>query len=144
VRTRSLVAALATLVALACVVVGRSVGLPDFKATYEVLVFPREANGNVASIRVLKGPDAGLGAAAVAVDPGRDLLVVAGGGGGRDSGTFFRIFNRTDQGNVKPKSVIGGPKSGLRSLGGPFAVYPPKGWIVVTDRGEGGLASELL
>ncbi len=110
----------------------------------EVLVFPREANGNVAPIRVLKGPDTQLGASAVAVDPVRNLLVVAGSGryGGDEAGSRFLIFNRTDQGNVKPKAMIGGPKSGFQSLSGPFTVYPPKGWIIAGDRGEEELASD--
>jgi hypothetical protein len=47
------------------------------------------------------------------------------------------IFNRTDQGNVKPKATIGGPKSMLGSLGGPFAIYAPKGEILVSIRGAG-------
>jgi len=100
-----------------------------------VLVYPREANGNVAPIRVLNGPDTGLGASAVAIDPVRNLLIVAGSN--RRDTTRFRIFNRTDQGNVKPKAVIGGPKSGFLNLSGPFSVYPAKGWIMAGDRGPG-------
>ncbi|MEE8176391.1 MAG: hypothetical protein V3T65_00170 [Acidobacteriota bacterium] len=105
-----------------------------------VLVYPREGNGNVAPIRAIEGPDTQLGAGAVAVDPVNNLLVVAGGG--RD-GPRFLIFNRTDQGNVKPKAIIGGPKSGFRRLGGPITVYPPKGWIIASDRGQGGLVSDV-
>ncbi len=105
-----------------------------------VLVYPREGNGNVAPIRALEGPDTQLGAGAVAVDPLNNVLVVAGGGRG---GSRFLIFNRTDQGNVKPKAIIGGPKSGFRRLGGPFTVYPPKGWIIASDRGQGGLVSDI-
>ena len=43
----------------------------------------------------------------------------------------------------KPLRVIGGPKSGL-SVSGPFAVYPPRRWIVTGNRGAGGgeMASE--
>ena len=100
-----------------------------------VLVFSRDGNGNVAPLRILQGPDTQLGASAVAVDPVHDLLIV--GGQQRRSGTRLLIFNRTDQGNVKPKAVIGGPKSGIIDLGGPFAVYPPKGEIIVSVRGGG-------
>ena len=106
-----------------------------------VLVFGREANGNVAPIRVLQGPDTQLGGNAVAGDPIHNVMVVAGQY--RREGVRFRIFGRTDEGNVKPRRVIGGPQSGFRDLSGPFAVYPPKGWIVAGDRGEGGLASNL-
>ena len=70
------------------------------------------------------------------MDPVNNLLVVVGG-------REFRIFNRTDQGDAKPKAVIGGPKSGFHGLGGPFVVYPPKGWIIATVRGgDGELASD--
>ncbi len=105
-----------------------------------LLVYPKEGNGNVAPIRTIEGPDTQLGAGAVAVDPVNNVVVVGGGGRG---GARFLIFNRTDQGNVKPKAIIGGPKSGFRRLGGPFTVYPPKGWIIASDRGQGGLVSDI-
>lgn len=112
----------------------------------KILVYPRDANGDVAPLRVLQGPDTQLGASAVAVDPLHNVLVVAGQGPGRTEATGgggrFLIFNRTDQGNVKPKGVIGGPKSGFQSLSGPFTLYPPKGWIIAGDRGPG-TASEM-
>ena len=106
-----------------------------------VLVFSREGNGNVAPIRVIKGPDTQLGASALAVDPVHDLLVV--GGSVRGAGTRLLIFNRTDQGNVKPKAMIGGPKSGLTHLGGPFVLYPPKNEIIVSVRGSSGESNEM-
>ena len=69
-----------------------------------VLVLPREANGNVAPIRVLKGPDTQLGASALAIDPVHNLLIV--GGTVRGIGSRLLIFNRTDEGNVKPKASV--------------------------------------
>ena len=102
----------------------------------QILVFSRTGNGNVAPIRVLEGPDTQLaGAEALAVDSAHNLLVVAASAGRRQ--TKLLIFNRTDEGNTKPKAVIGGPKSELASLGGPFAVYPAKGEIIVSIRGRG-------
>jgi hypothetical protein len=106
-----------------------------------VLVFPREANGNVAPIRVLKGPDTQLGAMTLAIDPVHDLLVV--GGSLRGVGTRLLIFNRTDQGNVKPKAIIGGPKSGLAHISGPFTIYPAKNEIIVSVRGTGSESNEM-
>ena len=98
-----------------------------------VLVFPRAASGNVAPIRVLKGPDERFGAGALVVDPVHNLLIVAAS----DSRDAFRlmIFDRTAEGNAKPKAVIGGPNSRLTRLGGPFAVYPPTGKLIVSIRG---------
>lgn len=101
-----------------------------------ILVFPREANGNVAPIRVLKGPDALRRAAAVAIDPVHNLLVVtgtpaAGGPGG------VMIFDRTAQGNTKPRGMIRGPKTDL-SGGGRIYVYPPRAlMLVVASVGSG-------
>jgi len=114
-----------------------------------VLVFSREANGNVAPIRILQGPDTQLGASEVAVDPVHNLLVVAGsargGAEGRreeDGGSAVRIFNRTDQGNVRPQAVIRGPKTGLTGTSR-IAVYPPTGKIIVNvSAGYGVLASD--
>ncbi len=96
-----------------------------------VLVFPREANGNVAPIRVLEGPDTRLGADAAAVDPVHNRLIVTGWEGRREEQkTMILIFNRTDQGNVKPRAIIGGPKTGLTGTFG-VRVYAPGGWILV-------------
>jgi hypothetical protein len=104
-----------------------------------VLVFPRDGRGDVAPIRVLRGPDTMLGGdAPIAVDPVNDLLMV-GGTAGRGQIRLL-IFNRTDSGSVKPKAVIGGPQSRLYSFGGPFAVNPPKGEILVSVRGPGPFA----
>ena len=100
----------------------------------ELLVFPRDGNGNVAPIRTLKPAGEAKMGDAVAVDTVHNLLVVAGSSGRQP---VFMVFNRTDEGTVKPRTVIGGPKSGLRGLGGPFAVYAPKGWIIASVRGGG-------
>ena len=97
-----------------------------------ILVFPREANGNVAPIRVLAGPDTLLGAETAAVDPVHDLLIVTGwdpasqGGGGGIS-----IFNRTDQGNVRPKARIVGSNVNLARGNSRVYLHPPGGWILV-------------
>ena len=110
----------------------------------EILVYPREANGNVAPIRVLKGPKTRMDARALAVDPLHNLLVV--GGARKGEGTRLWIFDRSAEGDVAPKAIIGGPKSGLLTLGGPFALYPPKEEIIATVRegnGELGVSEEM-
>jgi hypothetical protein len=98
-----------------------------------VLVFPREANGNVAPIRALQGPDALRDAGMAAVDPVHNLLIVTGrpAAEGSGGGGAIMIFNRTDQGNVKPKAVISGPKVSLSGGNARVYVYPPRGEIVV-------------
>ena len=91
-----------------------------------IYVYDRTANGNVAPIRKLGGPDSFGpvgpvgGGLAVTVDPVNNLLLVTGMGG---SAAGLRIFNRTDSGNVKPLRIItGGPKSGNTELGRPQPV----------------------
>src|SRR5947208_1191632 len=80
-----------------------------------IRVYPRAANGDVAPIRIIEGPDTQLTRAeSVSVDPVNNILVVGFNKGERDpdNGALL-IFNRTDQGNVKPRAVIRGPKSGI-------------------------------
>jgi hypothetical protein len=70
-----------------------------------VLVFPRDADGDIAPIRILEGPDTGLRPSRITVDPVRNLLIVSGGGG-------IRIFDRLATGNTKPLRYINGPGAG--------------------------------
>jgi len=107
-----------------------------------ILVYPRDAQGDVAPIRTIKGPDTMLnGVGAIAVDPIHNVLVADGEAG--KGQTLLLIFNRTDQGNVKPMRVIGGPNSKLGDLGGPYAIYAPKGEILVSIRGRSGNLGEM-
>ena len=104
-----------------------------------ILVYPREGNGDVAPIRIIRGPDTLLrSAGALAVDPVNNLLAVGTNRGfarGVGNGSLM-IYNRTDDGNVKPRGVIEGPKSGIIRIN-QIQVYPPKGWIVASQPGVG-------
>jgi 6-phosphogluconolactonase (cycloisomerase 2 family) len=107
-----------------------------------ILVFPRTANGDTAPIRVIKGPNTKMRAKGpLAVDAVHNLIVrgighsdqdedmaKAGGSGG------FLIYNREDNGDVKPKATIGGPKLGHIQIA-QVQVYPPRGWIVAAQQG---------
>jgi hypothetical protein len=101
----------------------------------KLLVFPREAAGDVAPIRVLAGPDTQLGATAVTVDPVNNLLIV-GGSSREPRGGQILIFDRTAAGNTKPRAVIRGPRTGLKSNVRSPRVYSPGGWIVAGHSGE--------
>ena len=85
-----------------------------------ILVFPRTANGNVAPIRVIRGPDTQLRrTATLSVDPVHDLLIAGlnkTDRTGKGPNGALLVFNRTDNGNVKPRGVIRGPKSGIVRL----------------------------
>ncbi len=92
-----------------------------------ILVFSRTANGDVAPLRVIEGPDTKLPARsgsspAVGVDPVHGVIVVL-----TERGVL--TFNRTDSGNVKPKTLITGPHTGLAGSRG-LAVHPDGGWIL--------------
>jgi len=113
----------------------------------EILVFPKDANGDVAPLRILRGKDTQLRLAGSAVvDPVSNLLIVGlnmpGSEESRDAGSSKQppngallIFNRTDEGNVKPLRVIKGPISGITRIN-QMAVYSPGKWIVATQAGE--------
>lgn len=76
-----------------------------------VFVFDRKANGDVAPKRALYGDKTQLlDVVGVAVDPKRNIIVAAT----RSASTIGLVtFNRTDTGNVAPRTVISGPKTGL-------------------------------
>ncbi len=93
------------------------------------MFFPREANGDVAPLRTIRIPTTGLDEVrGVAVDPVRNLLVVSSRSGKGTTGIF--IFNRTDDGDVAPRAIIGGPKSGILRIR-QVAVDPEQGKIFV-------------
>jgi DNA-binding beta-propeller fold protein YncE len=95
----------------------------------DVMFFPREANGDVAPLRTIRGPKTGLDEVrGVAVDPVRNLLVVSSRSSTGTTGVF--IFNRTDDGNVSPRAIIGGPKSGILRIR-QVQVDPEQGKIFV-------------
>ena len=110
--------------------------VPQSDPINKILVFQREANGNVAPIRILRPSGEIRFGNSVAIDPVNNLLLVAGSvtSGDRRQSRLF-IYNRTDEGTVAPKAVIGGPNSHYN--GGAMAVYPPKGWIIVASNWGG-------
>ena len=74
-----------------------------------ILVYPRTAKGDVTPIREIKGPDTQLiNARAIIVDTARNVLVV-----GTNNGLV--LFDRNADGNAKPRAVIAGPISGIRT-----------------------------
>jgi hypothetical protein len=90
-----------------------------------ILVFPRTGNGDVAPLRKIQGPDTKLkNARNIVIDPVRNLIAVSS-----RNGTL--IFNRTDSGNAKPRTIIQG-------IGGKFRLIPEKGWIVGTGKDASG------
>ena len=81
---------------------------------HKILVFAREANGDVEPIRTIGGPNSEIGTnPPIRVDPVNNLLLVSGQSG-------ILVFDRTATGNVKPRNVIsGGPTGGSAQ----FEVY---------------------
>jgi DNA-binding beta-propeller fold protein YncE len=95
-----------------------------------ILVYRRDAHGDVPPLRVIGGPKSGLlDINGVAVDPVRNLLLAASSSQiGGQTGIF--IFNRTDNGDVTPRAIIAGPKTGILRPW-QIAVDPERGRIYV-------------
>ncbi len=82
-----------------------------------VLVFKRDADGNAQPLRTIQGPRTKLlQVVGVAVDPKRDLLVVSSYSRLPGGVTGLLIFGRTDAGDVAPRRVIAGPRTGVTRL----------------------------
>jgi DNA-binding beta-propeller fold protein YncE len=74
-------------------------------------VYPLDASGDVAPLRVIQGPKTQLNwAGGLAVDPDSGLLWIA-----NDQGNNVIAFKETDEGNVAPTRVLKGPKTGIKN-----------------------------
>ena len=96
-----------------------------------VLVFKRDADGDVRPLRAIQGSKTKLlQVVGIAVDPVRDLLVVSTYSRLQGGVTGLLIFGRTDEGDVAPRRVIAGPKTGITRLR-QIALDPTTGRIYV-------------
>jgi hypothetical protein len=121
-------------------------------SSHSILVFPRTGNGDIAPKRVIHGTDTrlqfdGRGGFPVGVDPANNLLIAGRSarnnlvidgrstspepGGARSYGALL-IFDRTANGNVKPKRVISGPKA---NVGGSGQIQVYNGRIAASSSG---------
>jgi len=105
-----------------------------------MMFYPREADGDVAPLRIISSADPEFrpGQTTV-VDTVHNLVIVGGNlAGSRQipgaGNGAMGIFDRTANGKVMPKGVIGGPKSQIYRIN-QMEVYAPKGWIVATQPG---------
>jgi hypothetical protein len=82
-----------------------------------VLVYRRDADGDARPLRTIQGPGTKLlQVVGIAVDPNRDVLVVSTYSRLPGGVTGLLVFGRTDEGDVAPRRVIAGPKSGITRL----------------------------
>jgi len=82
-----------------------------------VLVYKRDADGDARPLRTIQGPKTKLlQVVGIAVDPTRDVLVVSTYSRLPGGVTGLLIFGRTDEGDVAPRRVIAGPRSGITRL----------------------------
>jgi len=102
--------------------------------TDAILVYSREPAGDEAPIRIIHGPHTKLDRPErVSVDPVNNLLAVTTVQG-------LWIFDRTANGDVPPKYIIAGPKTGIGGEGRRLAtvILSPLGRkIIVTGEKEG-------
>ena len=74
-----------------------------------ITVYPLDASGDTAPLRVIQGPKTQLDwFGGMSLDPDNGNLYVA-----NDVGNSILIFKETDQGNVAPSRIIKGQKTGL-------------------------------
>jgi DNA-binding beta-propeller fold protein YncE len=79
-----------------------------------ITMYPLEADGDTAPVRVIQGPKTQLNwPAGMSLDPDTGDLFVA-----NDLGDSVLVFRETDQGDVPPRRVIKGDKTGLRNPSG--------------------------
>jgi len=82
-----------------------------------VLVYKRDADGDAKPLRTIQGPKTKLlQVVGIAVDPNRDVLVVSTYSRLPGGVTGLLVFGRTDEGDVAPRRVIAGPRSGITRL----------------------------
>ena len=95
--------------------------------TDAILVFNREASGDVEPLRIIRGPRTRLnGPKRAEVDPINNLLVVPQMGEPKG----ILIFKRTDNGNVAPQAIISGPKTGTGQEGVKRLIVYPEGKMI--------------
>jgi DNA-binding beta-propeller fold protein YncE len=81
-----------------------------------ITVYPLNAVGDVAPVRIIEGPDTQMDwPAQIYLDEEHGELFVA-----NDVGDSILVFRTTDSGNAKPIRVIKGPKSGIKNPTGVF------------------------
>jgi DNA-binding beta-propeller fold protein YncE len=96
-----------------------------------VLIFDRKAHGDVAPKRVLYGDKTKLlDVVGVAVDPVRNVIIAASRS---TSTTGIITFNRTDNGNATPRTIIAGRNTGLAHFR-QVAVDPASGRIFLAQQ----------
>ena len=93
--------------------VGRNDNIPGtgrFEAP-SITVYPKDASGDVAPIRVIQGPKTGLDwPTSIAVHPERGEIFVA-----NDTADTVTVYRTTDSGDVAPIRVLKGPKSMIKN-----------------------------
>jgi DNA-binding beta-propeller fold protein YncE len=96
-----------------------------------ITVYPLKAEGDVAPIRVIQGPDTQFNwPAHLALDEQNGDLYVA-----NDGGHSVLVFKVTDNGNVAPSRVLKGPKTLIKSPTG-ITVDLKNDEIVVANMGN--------
>jgi len=96
-----------------------------------IAVYPLDANGDVAPLRLIQGPKTQLdwpGGMSLDVESG-DLFVA------NDVGGSILVFKETDQGDVAPSRVIKGPKTGMNHPAG-ISIDPKNKEVWVSNMGN--------
>ncbi len=110
-----------------------------------VLVFPRTADGDVPPIRVIRGPKTQIKIwlRTLAVDPVNNVLIVTSDED-EERRARILIFDRTAHGDVEPRGIIEGPRTGIGSNVRYVRVYPPRRLILASIGGNSSGEEDLV
>jgi len=96
-----------------------------------ITVYPLEANGDVAPLRIIEGPRTQLNwPSNMYYDADHEELFVA-----NDADDSILVFRGTDSGNAAPIRVLAGPKTGIKNPTGIF-IDPKNQELVVANMGN--------
>jgi hypothetical protein len=113
----------------------RAVGEEGGGSNGQVLIFDRTANGNAKPLRVLNGPHSMIHRTGLITvyPPTKTILVGLPSNEKSSPNNFVGVWKETDDGDVPPRWMIGGPNQLLRQVRG-ITVVPKQKEVVVSDK----------
>ena len=101
----------------------------------QVLIFDRMANGNAKPLRVIHGPNSRIRRTGLITvyPPTKTILVGLPSNEKASPNNFVGVWKETDDGDVPPRWMIGGPNQALLQVRG-ITVVPKEKEVVVSDK----------
>ena len=104
-------------------------------ANGQVSIFERTASGNAKPLRVLNGPHSRIGRTGLITvyPPTKTILVGLPSNEKASPNNFVGVWKESDDGDVPPRWMIGGPNQALQQVRG-ITVVPKEKTVVVSDK----------